>query len=326
MTDPTGRGNRLRRIVRAPLLHFLLIGGAAFLVVQFARPPSPAMFVRLSAADVGQLETAFTQQTGRPPDDDERAALIESEIADRLLLEDAFALGWHRTDGVATSRLVQNQRFLTPEDPATDDDLLERARAQGMDRSDIVVRRRLLERMRLAIASAARETGPSRDELDAYRLAHADRFVRPERTRLSHVFLSRDRRGDDLQRDAEALGARIANGEIAPGQVADHSDPSLVRTALPLASEAAIARELGAEFAAAAARAPVGAWTGPIASAYGLHFVYVHERRPAALPELSEIESEVRAEWMRERERRAIRDHVAALRERAEIVVEPAAR
>lgn len=323
MTDPTGGGDRLRRLVRAPLLHFLAIGGAAFLAVQLTRPPPPAFVVHLSAADVAWLEAAFTEQAGRPPDDPERTALIESEIADRLLLAEAFALGWHRTDGVATRRLVQNQRFLSPDDPASDDELLERARAQGMDRSDIVVRRRLLERMRLALASRTRETAPSREELEACRLARADRFVRPERTRLSHVFLSRDRRGDDLQRDAESLGHRIAAGEIAPEQVGRYSDPSLVRTSLPLASEAAIARELGAEFAAAAVRAPLGEWTGPIRSAYGLHFVYVHERVPAVLPALAEIESEVRAEWMRERERRAIRDHVAALRERAEIVVDP---
>ena len=322
MTASHGPGSSWHRAVRAPLLHFLVIGGGLFLFVQSTRPPGPGLFVRLSSADVRNLEAAFELQTGRAPDESEHRALIETEIDDRLLVEEAFALGWHESDEVVARRLIQNQRFLAPDDPASDTELLERAREQGMDQSDIVARRRLLERMRLAIAAVARETEPTRTELAAHARAHEDDFVRPERVRLSHVFLSRDRRGAALRDDAAALGRRIEAGEIAPERVTEHSDPSLVRTALPLASEAALARELGAGFAAAAMRATVGAWTGPIESAYGLHYVFVHERVAATQPGLDEIESEVRADWLRAREQRAMRDHLDALRARAVVQVE----
>ncbi len=314
------------RILRAPLLHFLLIGGGLFMVVQLSRPPERDLFVRLSHAEVRLHEETFALQSGRPPDESERRALIQSEVDDRLLLEEAFALGWHESDGVARRRLIQNQRFLAPEDPASDDELLERARSQGMDRSDIVVRRRLLERMRLGIAAVARETEPTREELESHRREHADVFMRPERVRLSHVFLSRDRRGASLSEDAETLGRRITADEIAPERAAEHSDPSLVRTALPLSSGSALTRELGSAFAQAALRTAVGQWSGPIGSAYGVHFVYVHEHVPATLPQLDEILSDVRTDWLHGREQRALMDHIVALRERAVVTVEPPSR
>ncbi len=310
-----------RRAARSPLLHFIVLGGLAFLARDLVFGPEPALSIGLSADEVRDLEDGWQRQTGRPPSESEREALIRSEVDDRLLLEDAFDRGWHRSDAIALRRLVQNQRFLAPDDPASDLELLERAFEQGMDRSDIVVRRRLLERMRLAIFAGAREPAPTRDELAAYLAAHPARFERPEQARISHVFLSRDRRGESLARDAEALGARLAAESVPPERASEFSDPLLVRSHLPLWSESRIARELGAPFAAEAMEAPVGRWTGPIESAYGLHQAYVHERTPRTQPPLDEVMSEVRAELLREREQRALRDYVTGLRARASVTI-----
>jgi hypothetical protein len=322
MTASPAKLGPLRRLLHAPLLHFVLIGGALFAIVRWNQPPTPVWFVRLSGSDVRGLEAGFEGQTGRTPDARERDALIRGEVDDRLLIEEAFALGWHETDGVVVRRLIQNQRFLGVDESVSEAELLARAREQGMDRSDVVVRRRLLERMRLAIADAVGGIEPSRAELEAYRHAHAEAFARRDRTRLTQIFLSRDRRGDALADAADALAGLIAAEAIAPEEAAGRSDPSLLRTDLPLISEDALAREFGAGFAAGATRAPVGRWSGPIESTYGLHFVFVHERTPGTQPPLEEVEAEVRAAWRRASEQQAIRDHVSALRERSRVIVE----
>jgi hypothetical protein len=319
--DASRPGRRWRRLAHAPLLHFLLLGGALFALRQAWLPEGEPLRVAITAADVRDLRAGWTQQTGRPPTAEELDALIGSAIDDALLLEEAYARGWHRTDAVVQRRLIQNQRFLAPDDPAPDAALLERAFAQGMDRSDIVVRRRLIERMRLAIQATAHHETPTREELAAWLAAHPDRFVRPARTRLSHVYRSRDRRGDALARDAAALGERIAAEPLPPEAAARLSDPLLVSPHLPLWSESEIARQLGPGFAAAAMEAPVGEWSGPIASAYGLHFVFVHERQPAERPRLDEVASAVQGEVLREREQAAMRARLDALRARATITV-----
>ena len=316
MTDVRPLG-RLHRCLRAPLLHFLLLGGVMFFARQLWLEPAPSLVVEISAADVADLEDAWSRQVGRPPSAREREGILQGEVDERLLLEEAFSLGWQRSDAIALRRLIQNQRFLNPDETLSDEALLELAFEQGMDRSDIVVRRRLLERMRLAVFAGAREPPLTQAELKAHWRAHPEAFERPAQIRLSHVFLSRDRRGARLDDDARALGERLIGEEIDPADSARLGDPLLVPSTLPPTSEARLGRQLGADFARAAMQVPVGRWSGPIGSAYGLHFVFVHERTPATQPPLSAVEQAVRAEVQREREQAALKEHIAFLRQRA---------
>ncbi|MCH2186282.1 hypothetical protein MK280_10470, partial [Myxococcota bacterium] len=63
-------------------------------------------------------------------------------------------------------------------------------------------------------------------------------------------------------------------------------------------------------------------WSGPIDSAYGKHWVFVESHKDPADPELNEVLPRVKAEFLREREQEALRNHVEGLRAQAEINVE----
>jgi hypothetical protein len=291
-------------------------------------PPGPRIVV--TDADVAALEVAFVKQTGREPDATLLRHLVDREVDDRLLIQEARRHGWHRTDPVVQRRLIQNQRFLetAPADAAREPDetdetdasgLLERAYAQGMDRTDVVVRRRLLERMRLAVAEAARLDVPSREELEAYRLAHLELFRRPARIDLTHVYLSRDRHGDALADVAAALGERLATGSASMEDAAELGDPSLLPTEIHGASHAELARRFGHDFADAAFAVEVGELAGPVPSSFGLHFVYVSARTEERDPPLDEVEAEVRHRVEREREKEALIRLTQTLRSRAVI-------
>ena len=314
--------SRLRRFLRAPLLHFILIGTAAYGVNAWITNDDPSLFVHITRGDLRNLESGWEEQMGRLPGPGERASLLRSEINDRLLLEEAFSRGWHRTDGIAQRRLIQNQRFLHPEDEASDAEMLERAYAQGMDRSDLVVKRRLLERMRGVASASARATPAQRSELESYLTDHASQFVRPEQIRLSHVFLSRDRRGAALDADAQAFGERLQKENVSASDAEDWSDPLLIRNHLPLWSQERLQRELGASFAEQAMEAPIGEWFGPVESAYGKHWVFVEDRRASSNPPLNEVLREVRSEWLRERETEATRLYLEGLRRRADVRID----
>ena len=311
--------SRAQRTLRSPLLHFIVIGTCAYLLWPWWTQDEPHFFIRLAPEDIRQLELGWEQQMGRAPTARDRSALINTEIDERLLLEEAFNRGWHRSDGIAQRRLIQNQRFIDPEDKASDAEMLERAYQQGMDRSDLVVRRRLLELMRLTLASEARRTPPLRKELEAYLRDHADQFKEPERVQLSHVFLSRDRRGADLDIDARELGERLHQTSPPLEDAVKWGDPLLVRSRLPLWSKERLARELGARFAESAMQAPLQEWFGPVDSAYGKHWVFVEARQDATDPDLDNVLPRVEAELLREREQQALRSHIEALREQAEI-------
>jgi hypothetical protein len=321
MSDPETQKRPLPgRILRSPLLHFLIAGGLLYAVLA-ERQPEAVPVVVISETDVAELEADWRRQTGRAPSEAELQSLIDARVDDELLLGEAFALGWHRSDLIARRRLLQNQRFLDPDTELDEEALLRRAYEQGMDRSDIVVRRRLLQKVILTVSSAARLDEPDDATLQAYLDANAARFERPERIRLDHIFLSRDRRPGHLVADATALGERLAAQAPAPEQAASLSDPFLLSYSLPLWSESMLGQRLGADFARDAFAAPDGQWSGPIASSYGLHFVWVRERRAADLPPLDELRTRLRAAVLREREQAALQAHLAALRERARIEV-----
>ena len=58
-----------------------------------------------------------------------------------------------------------------------------------------------------------------------------------------------------------------------------------------------VERLFGRAFAARVAELPVGRWSGPVESGYGLHLVLVRERTPARLHDLAEVRDVVANEW-----------------------------
>jgi hypothetical protein len=302
---------------------FLALGAGLQIALGLLAHAPDGPEIVLTEADVLALEAAFEKRTGVRVDPETTARLVAQEVDDRLLVAEARRRGWHRSDPVVQRRLIQNQRFLGADDEANDQAVLDLAYEQGMDRTDVVVRRRLIERVRLAVAEASRREPIPEAELEAYLAAHPELFHRPSRVSLVQVFLSRDRHGDTLAQDAEALAARIERESATPEEALAWADPSLLPQSLRGASEEEIARHFGPDFAAEAHAGAVGAWTGPIESAFGLHFVRVEARSPAYDPPLAEVEPRVRARVQREREEQALRRLLDRLRDEARIETPP---
>ena len=122
------------------------------------------------------------------------------------------------------------------------------------------------------------------------------------------------------------LLAELASRRVPPEEAVRLGDPLLVPARLPLSTPSALARRLGAGFARAAAQAEPGRWSGPLPSSYGLHLVWVHERSAGVLPPLAEIRSELRATWLAEHERLALRRTLARLRASTQVHREPTQR
>ncbi len=317
--DDTPRRPWLARpFVRGAL--FLAAGALLHLGASLLDDAPAGPTIVLTEADVQALEITFAQQTGRTANAALRRHLVDREVDDRLLVAEARRRGWHRTDPVVQRRLVQNQRFLEADDDTDDATLLERAYEQGMDETDVVVQRRLRERLRLAVAEASRRDAPATAELEAYRAAHLELFRRPARIDLVQVYLSRDRHGDALDAKARALGERLREETPSLEAAMELGDPSLLPAHVRGASEDEVARRFGHDFARAAFAAEPGRFEGPIASTFGMHFVYVAQRTEPIDPPLAEVEAEVRARVEREREKAALVEFTKALRAEAVIV------
>lgn len=285
------------KLLSRPLLRFALLGALLFAAdswwrAQGAAPVEAPPVVGAAGAGTGLAD-------------------------DELLFREALARGWHRSDAIVRRRLARNMRFALEDNAAGDDSALVReAIALGMHRSDRVVRRRLVQKLRLQIHARARAQEPGEDELAAYLARHPARFTEPARRSLSQLY---------FRKREDAAAALPALSESPAPSAPDAEASALpVGDALPLPrylagrSRSELERLFGPDFAEAAFRAPDAVWSGPIASSYGYHLVWIHQRRAAVLSKLSVVRPEVREALLYERGEAALRRELATLRARAQ--------
>jgi hypothetical protein len=191
-----------------------------------------------------------------------------------------------------------------------DEELLVReAAALGLGRGDPIVRRRLVQKMEFLLEDASALEEPTDDDLRAWLERNAERYREPERWTFAHVF---------FRSEADARAATSAG------------DPTRSGDAFPLGARFArrphneIASLLGDDFAESIARIdPVGAWIGPIRSAHGFHLVRLEERLEPRLPEVNEVRSKLRTDWLADRRAAARREALRTLRAQVRVVEAP---
>lgn len=336
------RENRFREGSRLPVVHFLLLGGLLYagqVFVSAGRAPtgvpgSPERVV-LSRTQIRELDRTWERRTGRLPSDAERRALIRQAVDEELLYREALVLRLDEGNPSVRRRLVMSMGFLSEDpldaspartDPGDEESLYQQARELGLARHDPVVRQHLIGLMRNLARRSMEPEEVTEAQLEDYYRRHRERFLRPARVRLSHVYSSIDRHGASLEDHARFLLQRLEAEAPDPEQAAASGDPFMFRHHFSGISERELGRTFGESFAAAAMDLVPGVWSGPIPSVFGLHLVWVHEHTPAVPATLAEARRKVILGLEVERGERRLAAKLEELRGRYEVVVEPAAR
>jgi len=279
----------IRSLLREPLLHFLLVGAALFLLYEAAsggRTDAPRQIV-ISAARIEALAENFATVWMRPPTAVELRGLVDDYVAEEIYYREAVAM--------------------------------------GLDQDDTVIRRRLRQKMEFISEGVADSVEPSDAQLQEYLVQNAGKFAQPAELSFRQVYLSTERRGDSMRADVEKLLAELQAGR-GPADPAEAGDTTMLPATMEAASPQAIASAFGQEFAQQVDDAPVGQWSGPIESAFGLHLVRVDERVVGKAPTLGEIRPIVLREWQAHERRRQNQSFLATLRDKYEVRIEgPAA-
>jgi hypothetical protein len=147
--------------------------------------------------------------------------------------------------------------------------------------------------MRLAAGRLGPREVPGEAELADWLARHADAFAQPARLRVTQVYLSRSRHGTALDGDARALLATLRHDGIGPDAAPSRGDPFIGGADPGLVSRLELERRFGPTLARQAAEAPLGEWVGPVASPWGLHLVWVHERVAGSVPPLASVRARV---------------------------------
>jgi peptidyl-prolyl cis-trans isomerase C len=304
--------SRLKPLLLRPLLHFLIFGALLFGFKQLTSDGRAlgigAEPIVVAAADVERLRAIWHAETRRPPTNEELAASIRRHADEELLVREALRHGLDRSDVVVRQRLVQNVRFARAEPELDEPVAFAEALALGMAHRDLVARRRLVQAMEERLAQATRVTDA---EVREYVATHADRYAAPRRISFDQVYLSSDRHGSALDARAAVLANRLASEQT---DAAGLGDPFLLGTRFETQSQADLARGFGTGFAAAAIDAPLGQWSSPIRSAYGVHFIRVRAVETPGAIDFAAVRGQARYALLEERERLAVQAAIAALR------------
>ncbi len=287
------------------LLSFLVLGALLFFgkrAVETHLSERPQLFVQVQAsADEREVERAIDEAVLLELALSSRSALIDPLVRDQLL------------------RAMRLQEHARGQDH--DQALLEQALSLGVHRVDPVVRQRLIFQAQQVLRASLQAPVPTRAELQAYRSLHVDRYREPARVSFRQVFLSRNRRGKQLQADATALAQRLTNPQLGPSAIAALSDPTLLPFELERASVGEIDARFGPGVGQRVHSLAEARWSGPIASSYGVHLVYVTARHQGRLPALAEQQRRVLSDFRHDAGERALKAAVRTRREGYRIVL-----
>jgi hypothetical protein len=274
------------RLLKEPLLHFIIIGGLLFAALAALDPgrsgePAAPPPIRLTVTDAERLKEMWTRQWRRPPTDEE----LESLLADHL-----------------------KEEVLSRE-----------ARALELDVGDAVVRRRLAQKMTFLFDDTIRIAEPPEAELHTLYQTRPDLVRTPARVSFSQIFFHR-KQGDNRARTSLAA---LSNATALP---VEHGDRLLLGDTFTDQDERAIDNLFGAAFARAVMDLPVGTWSGPVESGYGLHLVKVMEASPSRALPFTEVRERLAQEWRRERQETANAQLYEGLLRKYRLVADPAVR
>jgi parvulin-like peptidyl-prolyl isomerase len=277
--------DRLGRWLREPLLHFLLIGALIF-----------AAYDCLNA------------QRGRA-DQPNRIVLTQDDLRQ-------LAVQW-----LAQGRPPPSQAELRSliEEKVSQEILFHEAMALGLDKNDEMIKRRLAQKMDFLAEDVAALQDPSDAELRVWFAQNSTRFSLPPRVSFRHLYFSLDRGSGARDAAATAL-TKIAD---KPEFTAATADPFMFQDYYAEKTPEQVTREFGPDFTKAVFGLEPGAWRGPVQSGYGWHLVFVRASDPGRVPAFEEVEPDVKAAWLDDKQREIKRSAFEAMRARYTVVIPP---
>jgi hypothetical protein len=275
----------MNKLLREPLLHFLLLGAAIFAAYSLLSKRSseePGRIV-ITQGQIANLADGFAKTWQRPPTDQELAGLVRDHVREEIYYREAVAL--------------------------------------GLDKDDTVIRRRLRQKMEFISDDIAAQTEPTDAELNAYLKAHPARFPVEQRFTFRQVYLNPDKHRANLAGDTAQLLAQLRQS----GDKVDLSvvgDAFLLEHDFTAMPSGEVSKQFGEPFAAKLSELSLGQWQGPAESGYGVHLVKISERSEGRLPALADVRDVVRREWDNDRRQEANEKYFQGLSKRYVVSIE----
>lgn len=270
----------MNRLLREPLVHFLLIGAVMFGLYGLTQSGNPVIAssraIPLSLDEIAQLTELYQAQWHRLPTPQELERMVEQKVQQEVLYREALAMGLDKGDEIVKRRMAQKMQFLAED------------------------------------VAAAREPTPG--ELRNWFARNEARFAQPPRLSFRHLYFSPDKRGTRARADAEQALAQLAGQPVDAKVATSLADAFMFQDYYRDRAPEFLGKEFGPQFALATAKLSPGSWQGPIESGFGWHLVFVDTLIPGRVPAFEEVEANVKTAWLDEQKTLAWENSYKAMR------------
>ena len=208
---------KLPQFVKEPLVHFVLIGAAVYVLFgMFGQSESNDAVAEqdtivVTEGEINWLAEMWQKKWNRPPSEAEMLGLVRDQLRETVLYREAVAM--------------------------------------GLDKDDVIIRRRMAQKLEFLAQDLIQPEPATDEELRTYFEEHQNDYQLPPLLTFTHLFIDPDKRGDDTLEDAEKLKAElIASGKV-PDEASELGDRFMLQSYYPERDEADLSKLFGKEFA-----------------------------------------------------------------------------
>ena len=256
----------MQRLLKEPLVHFLLIGGGLFFLYSFINPSAEQIdnnVIQMDNSDVERLAKAYQQNWNMPPDSTSLTKLLAEEVKAEVFYREALRM--------------------------------------QLDHNDEIIRRRLKQKYEFLVKDLADSQQPSIEELKRFFEEHPDFYQAPTKLSFTQLYFSPDKRILPLQ-DAQNVLESVLELPINQVDVKSLGDPFHLQSYYADRDYNDVRQLLGIDFAKAIFDPIKEGWLSPVQSGYGVHLVYISGVQKAHTPPFEMVKERVLEDWKLEQQ------------------------
>jgi hypothetical protein len=248
--------SKIKRFLKEPLLHFLLIGFIIFFSSYYISKQRDAHTIVIDKAVMAKLTMAWQTQFGQQPTSKELQIAADEYVKQEVLAREAVQLGLNQDDEIIKRRLQQKMEFIL--------------------KDNIVV------------------PEPGETALKSYFEKNTAKFTEPPKVSFSHIYFSADKVGNEEAKKKAMTALQMLKGQPSLQRAPELGDRfMLLYDYNNIDKKEGVGLFGSSAFTDSLFTVKENNWAGPFLSGYGLHLLYVNKRQGNVVPPFNQIKARV---------------------------------
>lgn len=272
----------MNKILKDPLIHFLLIGLVLFIVYNLVNDQSTDRDeIIVDSNEIKQLAAKWELQWKRPPTTEELTNIIVQDVRQEVFYQEGLKM--------------------------------------NLDHNDEIIKRRLSQKMEFLSNDLATLSEPTDEELKIYFNAHKDKYMLPYSYSLYQIVFTNDKH-ENLEETIKSILETSKSSSFEAMEKKGDNLPFPFHFVNTNSNE--LSSQLGTRFAEGLETLELNTWVGPVNSGFGKHLVYITDRKTPELPSLDQVKNEVLRDFQYDKQKEVKEAIFQTLKKNYNIVID----